>query len=445
MRVRTPRSRVALTAAAVSVTALTLGLAATANAATARPTDTGARTGDAVGVGSDTLQNAADFVLDAAANGGSGGGYNAIGNVARVFNVYATGDANGRATYDGTCGVGTATAPASQCTSANASAGGTAADNRNPLMSTVVLRGGSNPVLRPNGSGAGVAALIADSPGGGSSYEGLPTGSIQFARMSRLPNSGEEGSCSTSTACAGLHVYQLATDNLQIAHLANGYNGPSGLSLSDLVAIYQCTTTTWNKLPGNSGGSTATIRPLIPQSGSGTRNFFLADLQAANGNTAIKLGSCVGTVEEHDPDGIYEDTQSANAVEPFSTGKLSLINSGYFMNGNTTAGAGTPAATTTNSAFTPGLLTSDPGTNSADGGNSTAYTSSRGLYVVLRQEDVANTDGLSAFNAGSTQTFAQTLFDGRTSYAARAAQSSSYAAAGFTQAYKDCGINPTTC
>ena len=88
---------VTLAAAAVSVI---VGVAG-------RPADTGARSGDAVGVGSDTLQNGADFAFDGAP--GVAGGYNNIGNINRVMNVDATGDANGRAVYDGTCGTADST------------------------------------------------------------------------------------------------------------------------------------------------------------------------------------------------------------------------------------------------------------------------------------------------------------------------------------------------
>ena len=37
--------------------------------------------------------------------------------------------------------------------------------------------------------------------------------------------------------------------------------------------------------------------------------------------------------QEHDPTGIYADSSPADAIEPFSGGKLALINSGYFANG----------------------------------------------------------------------------------------------------------------
>lgn len=415
----------------VGIATAALAVAATSMALMSSPAsaDSGARPGDVVGVGSDTLQNAADFIFD----GGNGfaSGYNSLNNVNRVFNVDATGDANGRATYDGSCGSASSTtglAPFCDSTTLKAP---------NLLPGSVVLRDGQKPVTRPNGSGAGAAALIADAPGG-AGYDGLPLGSIQFARMSRLPNSTEETNCSTTGPCGGLHVYQAATDNLAIAHVKTGYDGPSGgLSAQELVSIYTCQTTTWNALPGNSGGSTATIHPLIPQSGSGTRNFFLADLQTQTGSTtAIQPGTCVRTVEEHDPTGIYGDPSPADAIEPFSTGKIALINSGYFSKG-----AGYSGTAEANGAYTPNYLTTDAPNQTATDGH-TNYYSTRGLYFAIRNSDLGST---TPFQAGSAENFAQALFASSSSYIARSANAAAFTDAGFTQNWKDCGINPTSC
>lgn len=406
---------------AVSLAAVVAAAVALAGPATA---DTAARNGDVVGVGSDTVQNAGDFLFDGAP--GVAGAYNTAGNNNRVFDVFATGDANGRAVYDGTCGT------KSTVTGLGAGCEGTTNSVPNLLPGSVILRSGTKPVVRPNGSGAGVAALISDS---GAGYEGLPTGSIQFARMSRLPNSTEIGNCPTSLAtCGGLHVFQAATDQLAIAHQASAYNGPAGLSADELYHIFVlCDYTKWNQIPGNTAGSANTIHPLIPQSGSGTRNFFLADLAAAeNITTTLSPGACTRTVEEHDPTGIYNDPAPADAIEPFSAGKLTMINNGYFGNGAGYAG-------TAGNAYTSGYLTTLTGT-APDAAAS--YNSTRGLYFTIRNVDLGST---TPFQVGGTKNWAQTLFSGSTSVLGRAANAGLVTAAGFTQAYKDCGINPTTC
>jgi hypothetical protein len=215
--------------------------------------------------------------------------------------------------------------------------------------------------------------------------------------------------------------------------MTTGYNGPAGLSAQELVSIYTCADTTWNSLPGNSGGSTDTIHPLIPQSGSGTRNFFLADLQAANGGTAVNPGTCVRTVEEHDPTGIYADPTPGDAIEPFSAGKISLINSGYFANG---AGYQTSGG---KNAYTPNTLSLLSGT---PGDTNPNYNSTRGLYFAIRNVDLSST---TPFQPGGTANWAKTLFSGATSFIARSANAPLIADAGFTAAYKDCGVDPTTC
>jgi hypothetical protein len=243
--------------------------------------------------------------------------------------------------------------------------------------------------------------------------------------MSRLPNATEEGNCDPSGPCGGLRVYQIATDNLAIARVTTGFDGPDTLTPADLVKIYTCTATKWNEVGGTSA---ATIHPLIPQSGSGTRNFFLQDLANANGGNAVTPGTCVRTVQEHDPTGIYADATPADAIEPFSTGKLQLINSGYFAN------AGYSGTNFAHGAYTAGYLSYEKGAGS--------YNSTRGLYVVIRNADLAST---TAFQPGGTLNWAKTLFAGSSSYVARASSAAAITAAGFTPAYVDCGVNPTTC
>ncbi|HVV77322.1 MAG TPA: substrate-binding domain-containing protein [Mycobacteriales bacterium] len=385
---------------------------------------------DVLGVGSDTVQNLADFLFDGSF--GAVDGYNAQGNINRVYNVFSTGDANGRAVYDGTCGPTASNGLGAACSNtANLAA--------NPLAGSVILREGSKPVIRPNGTGAGIAALIADTPGDAvefPGYEGLPTGSIQFARASRLPDATEIDACPVSSACGGLHVYRAALDGLRIATSSlsgSRYDGPSGLSAQELVGIYSCTDTRWNQLPGNAAGSSNTIDPLIPQSGSDTRSFFLADLQKANGGSAVTPGACVRTVAADDPTGIYADPSPADAIEPFSVGKVALINSGYFANG-----AGYQSNGDAN-AYTAGQISLLSG---APGDSNPVYSSTRGLYFVIRNADLS---GRYPIQPGATENWAQYLFASRSSWIARSTQSTAYSAAGLTQAYKDCGVNPTTC
>jgi ABC-type phosphate transport system substrate-binding protein len=324
---------------------------------------------DVVGVGSDTLQFGVDFLT----NGDAGGhaGFNATNQTRRAFSYDATGDG---------CGVATPNA-------------------------TVVLRANTLPVLRPNGSGAGITALTADT--GASEV-------INFVRASRLPSPTEQ---TNNAGVGGLHVYQFATDDLKIAvsqHTAT--HVPSVVTVSNLINIYNGTFVHWADIPGYTGAfGTSTIHPVIPQSGSGTRNFFLADLQAANGGTAIVLGSGVITGQEHDPTLIKDDP---DAISPFSAGKITLLNNGYC------GATGVNAVSTLTAA-----------------GN---YTSTRGVYIVVRERDVADTTGAFGipfpWQSGGTKNWVQTLFAGTTSWIARGSNAPLIQSAGFTPNYQDLGL-----
>lgn len=399
--------------------AVALGSGVTALPASA---DAQPQSHDVVGVGSDTLQYT-EFLWDGDPQGDPG--FN-NGQRNRVFAFYATGDDNGRAVFDGTCGAVGSNGLGTPCQSSTNQVA-------NSLAGTVTLRAGTLPVVRPNGSGAGVGALIANSTGG-SGYHGLPAGEIDFARMSRLPNTTEESTCDGLPACGALHVIQLGTDTLSIATSKNVQtNAPASLTAVQLVHIYQCDTgfTKWSDT-GVGGTSSNTIHPLIPQTGSGTRNFFLADLQAANGGTAITLGACVRTVQEHDPTGIFGDPSPADAIEPFSAARLSLLNTPITSGGPTFFG-NTGASSGAAPAFAPNQLTTLSGTGT--------YSSVHGIYIAIRKADEAST---TPFEPGSTLNWAQTLFIGANSWVARASSKSLIAAAGFTPAYADCGYDPTS-
>jgi ABC-type phosphate transport system substrate-binding protein len=410
----------------------------------AQADDASARSGDVVFVGTDTGMYVVDFALNGDAAGNNG--FN-LGKINRAVNLFAVGDANGRAVYDGTCG------PVNVTTHLGNFCDSTTNLTPNLLAGTTVIRAGTLPVVRPNGSGAGIGALISNSAGAAApGYHGLVSGAINGARSSRLPNATEESSCTAISACGGLHVYQIATDSLGMAVNASATDAPTaGLSAQELVAVYQCTTTTWNALPGNSAGSTATIHPLLPQSGSGTRNFFLAALQAANGGTAITPGACVRTVQEHDPEGIYTDPSPADAIEPFSGGKLSMLNTN--VSGLTTSYFGDSNAANNGSSaqaaygFAPNTVKFLATSGTAGDTNPVYFDAARGIYVVLRQTDVASTT-LPAFEPGSTLNWVQTLVTGNgviAGWFARTSNAPLFASAGMTQAFLDCGINPTTC
>jgi len=369
------------------------GAAGVALALVATPAfaDYGPQAGDVVGVGSDTVQNIGNFLTD-----GSGGlsGYNNAGNKNRFVSFDATADANDRAVY--------------------ANAGTT------PLKTTIILRAGTNPVQRPNGSGAGIAALLADTGA---------TPKINFVRMSRLPKTTEQSQAVTN-GWGGLNVYKVAKDDLVMAGKKASLGGNAvAVSATDLVAIYQCTKTTWNQVGGT---STATIIPEIPQSGSGTGDTFRADLQTINGGTAVTLGSCVQTVEENDPNSLTDP----NAYAPFSDGRKKLFDNGYFHDPNTAYPGG--AALTSNIDLLYGAQTPEACTPPTSGASLT-YCDTRGLYFVIRHTDLASA---TPFQPGGAKNFANTLFDDTsgTPYVKSPAGQSLIASAGVNATYVNCGF-----
>jgi len=164
----------------------------------------------------------------------------------------------------------------------------------------IVEKKGCAAVARPNGSSAGIAALAAN----------IKTGKhfcLDFARSSRAEK---------PTDPSGLTFVPVALDNISYATLAKGSNAPSNLTTHELTEIYTCTATKWNQVGGS---SSATIKPLLPQPGSGTLSQFLTDIGVTT------PGPCVtepNTLEENEGvDPIYTGANAKNELVPFSAGR----------------------------------------------------------------------------------------------------------------------------
>lgn len=165
---------------------------------------------------------------------------------------------------------------------------------------TVVLREGSAPITRPNGSTAGKNLLrtATNNP------------DVNYARSS--------SGLSAAEASDGLVAFPFAKDTLGMA-TAKASNAPASLTEAQIVGIYKGEITNWNQV----GGSAGTIVPLIPQDGSGTRSFFEGELKRMNGGAAVAVDyTKVRKVQEHDDSPIKAD---ANAVAPFSYGRAELL------------------------------------------------------------------------------------------------------------------------
>ena len=163
---------------------------------------------------------------------------------------------------------------------------------------------------------------------------------------------------------------------------------------------------------------------MIPQNGSGTRSSFLADLQAANGGTAITLGGNVQTVEENDPTSITGARTPLDAIAPFSGSRLALYNKGYFHDPPRVFPGGA-AAEPRHQARVGTPADSNP-----------VYNDVRGLYVVYRDSDRT---AAGPFQPGGTKNLVNTLFSGSNPYFKSGAGQALVAAAGATAAYSDLG------
>lgn len=251
------RSNVSLAAAALLSGALVAALAAPASA------DPLPQPRDIVGVGSDTSEFMVNYLADGATvSGALNLGFNASGGPRLV-------------SFNATNPFGTDT--------------------------SVVLRAGSAPITRPNGSGAGKGTLY----GSGNNVN------VNFARSSSGPSAAENS--------AGLWHVPFALDTVKVA-TASSSAAPASLTVAQLVQIYSGAVTNWNQV----GGSNAAIVPMLPQSGSGTRNFFLSVLKAANGNVDVTLASTVVSVQEHDPAPIAANSA---AIAPFSVARFNTATS----------------------------------------------------------------------------------------------------------------------
>ncbi len=381
------RSAIRIGLVSLVATGTTLGLAASAFA------DYAPQPGDVVGVGGDTAQYALQFGADGDYNGDAG--FNTSTPINRLVTFNATADANGRSAY----------------------ANGSTEASPIPLNPTDVLRAGTYPVQRVSSSGAALSALLADTGA---------TETINFIFSSSKPTAAQQTTASNNK-WGYLHVVEIGKDAVQIA-AASTTNAPSGLSIAELLGIYTGVYTKWNQLPGNSGGSSDTIIPLIPPSTSTIYKTFLADLKTANNNVTPVLATNVLTVEQNDPSAITSATTPADAIAPFSQARLGLWNDNYFHNPATAF----PGGKTAVSAGVKLLTATAPDA-------AASYSSAIADYVIFRESDAAST---TVIEPGSSLNWVQTLFSnpgGLTPFFATAEGQALIAASGVTPFYADLG------
>ncbi|WP_316522051.1 PstS family phosphate ABC transporter substrate-binding protein [Kitasatospora brasiliensis] len=157
--------------------------------------------------------------------------------------------------------------------------------------SPLVTKTGATSITRPNGSGAGVKALAANT-----------STTVDFARSSRGPATGD---------ATGLAFVALAKDAVTWSASAGG-NAPAALTPAQLKGIYECNPSfrTWNQI--DSSKPAVNIQPVLPQANSGTRSFFLS----AIGNPV--LGTCVADGPEENEGTDVSLNNNPNVVFPYS-------------------------------------------------------------------------------------------------------------------------------
>jgi ABC-type phosphate transport system substrate-binding protein len=139
-------------------------------------------------------------------------------------------------------------------------------------------------ITRPDGSGAGITALNTALDGS--------TGCVDFARSSRGPN---------NTTTTDLTFIPYAKDAVSWVK-QDGSALPDNLTTAQLKAIYECTLTTLNGV---------TLTPVLPQSASGTRAFFLSSIGVTAPGSCVTSGS---TIQENDGSAV----DSAGDIFPYS-------------------------------------------------------------------------------------------------------------------------------
>lgn len=168
----------------------------------------------------------------------------------------------------------------------------------------------------PNGSGAGRNALRDPT--------NLANGCIDIARSSSPPSASDP---------AGFRYFGFARDAVSWAAF-NGGRAPVELTKNEIKGIYDCSFTNWNQV----GGTAGPIQRYLPQSGSGTRAFFISNILDGADPTIVSSASCpaVKIVEENKGNEITP-ADRPGAIVPYSAGAWIAQANGAIANARSTS------------------------------------------------------------------------------------------------------------
>ena len=190
-----------------------------------------------------------------------------------------------------------------------------------PASNTAATEG-----VAPFGSTAGKKYLVAEHAGTGpnanaanpptTTAAGTDAACVTMARSSSAPGVNGDGS-----NLSGFEYNAFAMDAVSWA--STSLRAPATLTQAQLLNIYNCTVTDW----GAVGGTPGPIQRYFPQSGSGTRSFFISDIlgQASSYSPPTGVAGCPDPIliEENEGQQILKaDTDTA--ILPYSAGVWDL-------------------------------------------------------------------------------------------------------------------------
>jgi len=172
---------------------------------------------------------------------------------------------------------------------------------------------------RPNGSSEGILGS-AGGPYGLTANTPDPKGGTKFC--SDFARSSRARSTLTDPPAGPGGIVFVAFGHDAVTWATNAKsNAPANLTTAQLASIYTCAVTNWHQV----GGKNAPINAQLPQTGSGTRKFFLT---ALGSGTPITPGACVDSSANESPNNLPEENEGVNkylkgpnVIYPYSIGK----------------------------------------------------------------------------------------------------------------------------
>ena len=185
---------------------------------------------------------------------------------------------------------------------------------------SIKTKSGCSSIPRPDGGSAGLTAMDANAK----TSDGTQF-CIDFTRIARARSSSDP-----PFAPGGVAFVTLAGDAITYSTQTTT-DAPSNLTTTQLAGIYNCTITNWSAV----GGTNATIKPVLPQTGSALAKQFLTDIGVSN------AGACVNQTAQQN-DGAQSVVKGPQVIFPYSVAKwiaqkfhsAHCLNSGCTPNGS---------------------------------------------------------------------------------------------------------------